>query len=145
MAYSVLSQWWETAKMNHHNGHDTSADSNMLFFACGALAGAAVALMFAPARGRETRDMLAQRSRQVADMGREMLGEHGERLSTAIERGRETATHLGERLGQAVEQGKSGYREAVRHGQRVAGDALQSAEEAARTLRADAKGATESV
>jgi hypothetical protein len=74
-----------------------------------------------------------------------MLSEHGERLSTAVERGRESASQLGERLGHAVEQGKSGYREAVRKGQAVAGQAMQSAEEAGRTLRADAKGATESV
>ena len=121
--------------MEHSNAHDSAMDSNMFMFACGAIAGAALALMFAPARGRETRDFLVERSRRVTDMGREMLNEHGERLSTAVERGRESAMHLGERISQAVEQGKSGYREAVRQGSKLANNAMQDAEDVGRTLR----------
>jgi gas vesicle protein len=112
-------------------------DSNLLMFACGAIAGAAVALMFAPARGRETREFLAQRSRRVKERGREMLNEHGERLSTAVERGRESAAHLGERIGHAVEQGKSGYREAVRQGSKLASTAIQDVEEVGRAVRGE--------
>jgi gas vesicle protein len=119
--------------MNDHNGHDSSGDMNTLFtFACGAIAGAAVALMFAPARGRETREFLAQGSRRVKAKSREMLGERGERLSAVVERGRETAAEFTERLGHAVEQGKAGYREAVRQGKDVASDTLKDVEQ---TLR----------
>jgi gas vesicle protein len=126
--------------MNDHNGHDSSGDINVLFtFACGAIAGAAVALMFAPARGRETREFLAQGSRRVKDKSREMLGEHGERLSAAVERGRDTAVELSERLGHAVEQGKAGYREAVRQGKDAASDAMQDVEQ---TLHAVRSGST---
>jgi gas vesicle protein len=122
--------------MEHRNEHDSAMDANNMFmFACGAIAGAAVALMFAPARGRETREFLAERSRRVKDMGREMLNEHGERFSTAVERGRESAIHFGERISQAVEHGKSGYREAVRQGSKLASNAMQDAEDIGRTVR----------
>lgn len=50
----------------------------MVAFAVGALAGAAVALLYAPAAGEETRRKLAQKARE----GRE-------NLTTAVERGRE--------------------------------------------------------
>jgi gas vesicle protein len=122
--------------MNDHDGHDSSGDTHVLFtFACGAIAGAAVALMFAPARGRETREFLAQRSRRVKAKGREVLGERGERLSAAVGRGRDTALEFTERLGQAVEQGRAGYREAVRQGKGLASDAMQDAEQALRAVR----------
>jgi len=130
--------------MDHRNGHDSTMDSNIFMFACGALAGAALALMFAPARGQETREYLAQRSRRVKDLGREMLNEHGERLSTVVERGRETAMELGERIGHAVEQGKSGYREAVRQGSKLASNAIQDVEEVGRAVRGESTRANES-
>ena len=130
--------------MDHRNSHDSSMDSSIFMFACGAIAGAAVALMFAPARGQETREFLAQRSRKVKDMGREMLNEHGERLSTVVERGRESAMQLGERIGHAVEQGKSGYREAVRQGSKLASNAIQDVEEVGRAVRGEATRANES-
>ena len=123
--------------MDDRHAHDSTMDSSMFMFACGAIAGAAVALMFAPARGQETREFLAERSRRVKDMGREMLNEHGERLSTAVERGRESAMHFGERISQAVEQGKSGYREAVRQGSKVANNAMQGAEDVGRAVRGE--------
>jgi len=59
-----------------NNGSQTG--SVLLAFAVGALAGAAVALLYAPAAGEETRRKLAQRTRE----GRE-------NLATAVERGRE--------------------------------------------------------
>ena len=57
---------------------DSSAGSVLLAFAVGALVGAAVALLYAPAAGDETRRKLAQKARE----GRETL-------ETAVERGRE--------------------------------------------------------
>ena len=130
--------------MDQRNSHDSSMDSSIFMFACGAIAGAAVALMFAPARGQETREFLAQRSRKVKDMGREMLNEHGERLATVVERGRESAMQLGERIGHAVEQGKSGYREAVRQGSKLASTAIQDVEEVGRAVRGEATRTNES-
>lgn len=65
-------------------------------FTLGALAGAAVALLFAPASGEETRRKLAERARDgreraetLARDGREFLNRQRENLSSAAERGRE--------------------------------------------------------
>ena len=46
--------------MSYENSNDSMHAMGTLFtFACGAIAGAAVALMFAPSTGRETRALLA--------------------------------------------------------------------------------------
>lgn len=68
----------------------------MLAFMVGALTGAAVALLFAPASGEETREYLGQRAREgrarareAADQGRELYQRQRQTLSSAVERGRE--------------------------------------------------------
>ncbi|OFV93639.1 MAG: hypothetical protein A3G76_06135 [Acidobacteria bacterium RIFCSPLOWO2_12_FULL_65_11] len=68
----------------------------LLAFLVGAVAGAAVALLYAPATGEETRKYLAQKAREgsdrasdVASRGREMVNQGRETLATAIEKGRE--------------------------------------------------------
>lgn len=77
-----------------HNG--SSAGNVMLAFAIGAIAGAAVALLYAPASGEETRRRIAEKAREgrekaetVAREGREFLHRQRENLSTAVEKGRE--------------------------------------------------------
>jgi len=72
------------------------AGSILLAFILGAVSGAAVALLYAPASGRETREYLGERAREgkaraaeAAAKGREMLDQGRDTLSTAIERGRE--------------------------------------------------------
>jgi gas vesicle protein len=62
----------------------------------GAIGGAAVALLFAPATGRETREYLGQKAREgrdraadLAEKGRQMAKEGRETLAHAVERGRE--------------------------------------------------------
>lgn len=91
---------------------------SLMSFACGALTGAALALMFAPATGRETRSFVQDRSRRladdVADRSRQVWKQQRENVSSAIQQGREAAGALGDRISEAVEQGKAGYREAKR-------------------------------
>jgi gas vesicle protein len=72
------------------------AGSILLAFILGAVSGAAVALLYAPATGRETRDYLnekaeeaRQRAAEAAAKGREALNQGRDTLNTAIERGRE--------------------------------------------------------
>jgi gas vesicle protein len=72
------------------------AGSVLLAFLLGAVSGAAVALLYAPATGRETREYLGERAREgreranvMAEKGRQILNEGRETLSTAIDRGRE--------------------------------------------------------
>ena len=57
----------------------------MMAFVLGALAGAAVALLFAPASGEETRDYLGEKARE----GKARVREGREHLIAAVERGRE--------------------------------------------------------
>ena len=68
----------------------------LLAFVLGAVSGAAVALLYAPASGRETREYLGDKAREgreraaaAADKGRELVQQGRETLSTAIDRGRE--------------------------------------------------------
>lgn len=78
-----------------NNGN--SSGPVLLAFVLGAVAGAAVALLYAPASGEETRRKLAEKAREgrdkaesVAREGREFLARQRENLSAAVERGRET-------------------------------------------------------
>ena len=75
---------------------DSSGGSVMLAFMLGAMAGAAVALLFAPAAGEETREYLGQRAREgrdrakdAASQSREFYQRQRDSVSSAIERGRE--------------------------------------------------------
>src|SRR5436190_12136781 len=77
---------------------DDSAGSGsiLLAFILGAVSGAAVALLYAPAPGRETREYLGEKAREgraraadAAAKGREAIVQGRETLTTALERGRE--------------------------------------------------------
>jgi gas vesicle protein len=68
----------------------------MLAFIVGALTGAAVAILFAPASGEETREYLGQkaregraRAREAVEQGRDIYQRQREQVSSAVERGRE--------------------------------------------------------
>jgi gas vesicle protein len=72
------------------------AGSILLAFILGAIGGAAVALLYAPAAGNETREFLGDRAREgreraaaAAEKGRDILNQGRETLSSAIDRGRE--------------------------------------------------------
>jgi gas vesicle protein len=72
------------------------AGSVLLAFLLGAVSGAALALLYAPATGRETREYLGDRAREgrvkaaeAAAKGREAINQGRETLTNAIERGRE--------------------------------------------------------
>ena len=68
----------------------------VLGFVLGAVTGAAVALLMAPASGEETRRVLAERAREgrqrasdAARQGREFVNRQKDTIATAIERGRD--------------------------------------------------------
>jgi gas vesicle protein len=76
------------------------AGSILLAFLLGAVSGAALALLYAPTTGRETREYLgnkadeararaAEAAAEAAARGRDVLNQGRETLNTAIERGRE--------------------------------------------------------
>jgi len=72
------------------------AGSVLLAFLIGAVTGAAVALLYAPATGAETREFLGEKAREgrdravkAAERGRQAVKEGRENVKTAIDRGRE--------------------------------------------------------
>jgi gas vesicle protein len=75
---------------------DNGAGTIIVAFVLGALTGAAVALLLAPASGEETRRLLSEKAKEGRDkasdaarQGREFLNRQRDTLSTAIDRGRE--------------------------------------------------------
>lgn len=73
-----------------------SSNNALLAFALGALAGAAVVLLYAPASGSETRRKLKDKARagrdRVSDIvedGRDYLSRQRENVEAAVEHGRE--------------------------------------------------------
>jgi gas vesicle protein len=89
---------------------DNRSDSGsvMLAFMVGAITGAAVALLFAPASGDETREYLGQkaregreRARDAAGQSREFYERQRESVATAIDRGRDAYQQARERGEQA--------------------------------------------
>ena len=103
---------------------DTGSSGVIMSFLLGALSGAALAILFAPRSGRETREFLGERLRETADRSRQL----GER---AIEKGKEVAQEASSYVEQGVERG----REAL--GKRR--DRLAAAVEAGRQTRSDEK------
>lgn len=78
------------------NQQGIGAGGVLFAFAAGAAVGAAVALLFAPAAGEETREFLSQRAREgrdraadAAKQGRDMVNRGRETLTTAFDRARE--------------------------------------------------------
>jgi gas vesicle protein len=77
--------------------------SILLAFILGAVSGAAVALLYAPATGKETREYLGQKARESRDRATEAA----ERSRQAVNQGRET-------LANAIERGREAYQQARR-------------------------------
>lgn len=76
--------------------NDSGAGTVVVAFVLGAITGAAVALLMAPATGEETRRILIDKAREGRDkageaarQGRELLNRQRETLSNAFDRGRE--------------------------------------------------------
>jgi gas vesicle protein len=76
--------------------HDSGAGTVVVAFVLGAIAGAAVALLVAPATGEETRRLLGERAREgrekaeeAARQSREFLNRQKQTFANAVERGRE--------------------------------------------------------
>jgi gas vesicle protein len=107
--------------------------TSLVYFTVGLVAGAAIALLVAPATGRDTRanlkrstDTLKQKTRQLADdvrtRGRETWNEQSARVGGAVQQGYNQASALGEQLGDALEQGKAAYRDVKSRAQTLVKD-----------------------
>ena len=87
---------------------DSSGSSVMIAFVVGALTGAAVALLVAPASGEETREYLGKKVREGTDKARE-----------AMDQGREYYDRQREQLGTAVERGRDAFKQARERGEQA--------------------------
>jgi gas vesicle protein len=67
----------------------SGAGGVVVAFTLGALVGAVIALLFAPAKGEDTRELLGEKAKEGAQRTREFLKQQRETLSSAVERGRE--------------------------------------------------------
>jgi len=77
--------------------------SILLAFILGAVSGAAVALLYAPTSGDETRKFLGEKARE----GRERAADMAEKSRQAVNQGRETVTT-------AIDRGREAYQQARR-------------------------------
>jgi gas vesicle protein len=75
---------------------DGGAGTVVVAFVLGAITGAAVALLLAPASGEETRRVLGEKAKEGRDrasdaarQGREFLNRQRDTINTAIDKGRE--------------------------------------------------------
>lgn len=95
-----------------------SGASVVLAFLLGGMTGAALALLYAPRSGRETRDMLNDKLREGAERGKELKEQAKakgraimEEAGDYVERGREAVEDRKGRLAAAFEAGRQAYRE----------------------------------
>ncbi|MBI4484095.1 MAG: YtxH domain-containing protein [Acidobacteria bacterium] len=83
----------------------------VLFFLMGGFFGAAIALLFAPKSGEETRELLAERARQGRDLVTRKTRELQEQASEYLEKGRDVVAKQKEQVAAAIEAGKQAFRE----------------------------------
>lgn len=97
---------------------DSGASAVILSFLLGGLTGAALAILFAPRSGKETREMLTEKWRESEERARELRDQalaRGRDLAAQaqgyVERQRENLEHQKERVAAAVDAGRQAYRE----------------------------------
>lgn len=85
-----------------------NSGSVLIGFIVGAMTGAAVALLFAPASGEETRDYLGERAREGRDKARE-----------AMEQGQDYYQRQRENVTSAVDRGRDAFQQARDRGDKA--------------------------
>ena len=87
--------------------HDGSAGAILMAYLLGAVSGAAIALLWTPSTGEETRRFLNERAREgkekataAAREGRAFAQRQRETFTTAVDRGREAYQQAREREGE---------------------------------------------
>ena len=84
------------------------------WFFLGGVIGAAAALLMAPKTGRETREILAERSNDVAKRAQAMANDAQGRAGEWLDKSRELFEEQTQRLMTAFEAGKDAMREEMR-------------------------------
>jgi len=89
----------------------SSTGDRALYFILGGFIGAAVALLFAPRSGEETRKLIATRARESADLMANRTRSVAEKTSSYVDRGKEILQQQREQLSAAIDAGKQAYNE----------------------------------
>jgi gas vesicle protein len=90
------------------------AGNVLLAFILGAVSGAAVALLYAPASGRETREYLGDKAAEARARAAEAAARSREALNDAATKGRDALNQGRETLNTAIERGREAYQQARR-------------------------------
>lgn len=91
--------------MSHHD-EGTSATAVLVSFFAGAALGAAIALLYAPKSGRETREQIADLADDAVDKIKDYAKEAQCKIKTALEEGKETIAEKKSILSSAIEAGR---------------------------------------
>jgi gas vesicle protein len=100
--------------MSEHRGSDAAGYLGWFFL--GALAGSAAALLMAPRTGRETREILAERSGDLFKRAQGAADETQSRAAGLFDRGRDYFEEQSHRLASAFEAGRAAMREEIDRG-----------------------------
>ena len=103
---------------------DDDSGSTFLAFVVGGLAGAVLALLYAPRTGKETRDLLGEKVREAEERGRDLKEQVRTRgraivdeASDYLDRQRDSVEQRKERFAAAVDAGRQTYREEKERGE----------------------------
>jgi gas vesicle protein len=88
------------------------AGNILLAFILGAVSGAAVALLYAPASGRETREYLGDRAAEARAKAADAAAMARDRASEVAAKGRDALNQGRDTLTTAIERGKEAYQQA---------------------------------
>jgi len=91
---------------------DGGAGSILLAFILGAVSGAAVALLYAPKSGRETRDYIGERAREGRQRAADVAADVAAKGRDALSQGRDAINQGRDTLSTAIERGKEAYQQA---------------------------------
>ena len=83
--------------------------ANVNYFLVGLGIGSAVAILFAPKSGKETRKYIAKKSREANEYARNKAQELRERAEETVERGKEMVTETKEQIATAIDAGRETY------------------------------------
>ena len=82
---------------------------NMNYFLMGLGIGSAVAILLAPKSGQETRQYIADKTREANDFTRQKAREIKIRAEDAVERSKETIAQTKDQIATAIEVGRDTY------------------------------------
>jgi gas vesicle protein len=90
---------------------ENSGGSGVGYFLAGLGIGAAIALLFAPRTGKETRDLIAHKAEEGKDFVVSKTEELRKQAEGAVEKGKDLVNKQKDLLSAALEAGKQAYQE----------------------------------